>query len=77
MLRMLHPLIGAGTERPIWWLHGARDGARHALADEVAALAVRHPKVGAANFGRSNKAFSTVSQSTSYSSMQILDCNPA
>jgi len=45
MLSMLHHLVASDTTRPIWWLHGARDGSRHALADEVAALAARHPKL--------------------------------
>jgi len=42
MLSMLHRLVASRAECPIWWLHGARDGAHHALADEVAALAARH-----------------------------------
>ena len=45
MLSMLYQLAAAGAERPIWWLHGARDGAHHALADEVAQLAARHPNL--------------------------------
>jgi ferredoxin-NADP reductase/predicted pyridoxine 5'-phosphate oxidase superfamily flavin-nucleotide-binding protein len=43
LLSMLYHLVASGTARPIWWLHGARDGAHHALADEVVALAARHP----------------------------------
>ena len=45
MLSMLYQLAEAGAERPIWWLHGARDGAHHALAREVAQLAARHPNL--------------------------------
>ena len=45
MLSMLHHLIAFGAGRPIWWLHGARDGAHHALAREVADLAALHPNV--------------------------------
>ena len=45
LLSMLHQLTGAGGERPIWWLHGARDGTHHALAHEVRALAARHPNL--------------------------------
>ena len=45
MLSMLHYLVASRAERPIWWLHGARDGAHHALADEVVALAARHPNL--------------------------------
>src|SRR5262249_24599032 len=35
VLAMLHVLAAARTTRPVWWLHGARDGAEHALAREV------------------------------------------
>jgi hypothetical protein len=45
MLSMLHQLASSGTGRSIWWLHGARDGAHHALADEVLQLAARHPNL--------------------------------
>jgi ferredoxin-NADP reductase len=45
MLSMLHRLTASDTGRPIWWLHGARDGVHHALADEVARLAARHPNL--------------------------------
>ena len=45
MLSMLHHLIAFGAGRPIWWLHGARDGAHHALAREVADLAARNPNL--------------------------------
>jgi len=43
MLSMLHHLVDSGTERPIWWLHGTRSSAQHALAAEVARLADRSP----------------------------------
>lgn len=45
MLSMLHHLLASGASRPIWWIHGARDRTRHALAEEVASLAARHPNV--------------------------------
>jgi hypothetical protein len=45
LLSMLHQLAAAGAGRPIWWLHGARDGAHHALAQEVALLAARQPNL--------------------------------
>ncbi len=45
LLSMLHELTEAGADRPIWWIHGARDGAHHALSGEVAELAARHPNV--------------------------------
>ena len=34
VLSMLHALADEGSERTIWWLHGARNGAEHAFADE-------------------------------------------
>ena len=45
LLSMLHHLTASGAGRPVWWLHGARDGAHHALAHEVAELAARHPNL--------------------------------
>ncbi|MFJ4923523.1 MOSC domain-containing protein [Streptomyces sp. NPDC088725] len=38
VLAMLHALAGAHSERPVWWLHGAHDGAEHPFADESRAL---------------------------------------
>src|SRR5262245_11849352 len=38
VLAMLHVLAAARTTRPVWWLHGAHDGAEHAFASEVRAL---------------------------------------
>ena len=45
MLSMLHRLTESGAGRPIWWIHGARDGAHHALSNEVLELAEHHPNV--------------------------------
>ena len=45
MVSMLHELVARGDERPIWFVHGARDGAHHALAEEVAARAAAVPNV--------------------------------
>ena len=45
MLSMLHELTQLEAGRPIWWVHGARDGDHHALANEVMDLAVGHPNV--------------------------------
>jgi len=42
LLAMLHALAGRGDGRPVWWLHGARDGAHHPLAAEVRALVGAH-----------------------------------
>jgi ferredoxin-NADP reductase len=43
LLSMLHELAAASTGRAIWWIHGARNGAHHALAREVRELAAQHP----------------------------------
>jgi len=45
MLSMLHHLTRADADRLIWWIHGARDRAHHALADEVAELAATNANV--------------------------------
>ena len=38
VLAMLHALVAERGERPVWWLHGARDRAEHAFRAEVAEL---------------------------------------
>ena len=43
MASMLHALVESGDARPVWFVHGARDGAHHPLADEIRGLAERHP----------------------------------
>ena len=45
MLAMLHgaAATNAGASRPIWWLHSARDRARHSFAKEVDDLLVALP----------------------------------
>jgi ferredoxin-NADP reductase/predicted pyridoxine 5'-phosphate oxidase superfamily flavin-nucleotide-binding protein len=45
LVSMLHELVGSGDRRRVWFVHGARDGRHHALADEVAGLAARAPDV--------------------------------
>ncbi len=43
MVSMLHALAAApAADRPVWFVHGARDGAHHPLAGEVAALVAAH-----------------------------------
>ena len=39
MVSMLHALADEGGERPVWFVHGARDGSLHPLAYEVRELA--------------------------------------
>ena len=38
---MLHALVQQHTARPVWFIHGARDGAHHPLAREVRDLATQ------------------------------------
>jgi ferredoxin-NADP reductase/MOSC domain-containing protein YiiM len=38
VLAMLHALAAAGSQRDVWWLHGARNGAEHAFAADARAL---------------------------------------
>jgi ferredoxin-NADP reductase/MOSC domain-containing protein YiiM len=38
VLAMLQALAAGGSRREIWWVHGARNGAEHAFAQEVHAL---------------------------------------
>jgi ferredoxin-NADP reductase/predicted pyridoxine 5'-phosphate oxidase superfamily flavin-nucleotide-binding protein len=39
MVSMLHALAAEADERPVWFVHGVRDGAHHPLAREVRELA--------------------------------------
>jgi hypothetical protein len=41
MVSMLHALAAEGANRPVWFVHGARDGSHHPLAKEVRELATR------------------------------------
>ncbi|APE16531.1 sulfurase [Mycobacterium sp. WY10] len=43
VLSMLYSLAETASRRPIWWLHGARNGAEHPFAGEVLALLKRLP----------------------------------
>ena len=45
LVSMLHGLVCGGDSRRVWFVHGARDGRHHALADEVRGLAARAPNV--------------------------------
>jgi len=42
MVSMLRDLAAGGDPRPVWFVHGARDGAHHALGQEVRRLAAGH-----------------------------------
>ena len=43
VLAMLHVLAAERSERQVWWLHGARDRAEHAFAEEADALIEQLP----------------------------------
>ncbi|MFC7763312.1 MOSC domain-containing protein [Catellatospora bangladeshensis] len=43
VLAMLHALAAVRSERAVWWVHGARDGAEHAFAAEARELLGRLP----------------------------------
>jgi ferredoxin-NADP reductase/MOSC domain-containing protein YiiM len=43
LLAMLAELARAGSQRAIWWLHGARNGAELAFAGDVGAMAAKLP----------------------------------
>jgi ferredoxin-NADP reductase/predicted pyridoxine 5'-phosphate oxidase superfamily flavin-nucleotide-binding protein len=45
LLSMLHELVARGDDRPVWFVHGARDGRHHALAQEILELARRAPNL--------------------------------
>ena len=39
MLSMLHSTAGEARDRPVFFIHGARDGAHHPLSEEVQGVA--------------------------------------
>ena len=41
MVSMLHALAAAGGTRPVWFIHGARDGDHHPLSQEIRDVAAR------------------------------------
>lgn len=45
MVSILHKAAMDGGNRPVWYAHGARDGAHLALGDEVKALVASHPNL--------------------------------
>lgn len=44
VLSMLHALVDARSTRPVWWLHGARNGPEHPFAQESRALLEQLPR---------------------------------
>lgn len=45
MVSMLHALTHGNNDRLVYFVHGARDGAHHPLADEIRGIADRHDNV--------------------------------
>lgn len=45
LVSILHELVRSQPSRPVWFVHGARDGRHHPLASEVKRLAERAPQV--------------------------------
>ena len=43
VLAMLHVLASAGSSRPVWWVHSARNGAEHAFKEEARRLLAQLP----------------------------------
>ncbi|MDX2167877.1 MAG: MOSC and FAD-binding oxidoreductase domain-containing protein [Deltaproteobacteria bacterium] len=50
VLAMLHALAAARVARPVWWLHGARDGSEHSFAAESRRLLAALPHAQAQVF---------------------------
>ena len=47
MVSMLHQLAEGPIPEPVWFIHGTRDGAHHALAEEVRSIVVRRENLHA------------------------------
>ncbi|MEM8748921.1 MAG: pyridoxamine 5'-phosphate oxidase family protein [Pseudomonadota bacterium] len=45
ILAMLHAAAAENVERPVWFMHGARDSAHHALRDEVEHAIATRPNI--------------------------------
>ena len=45
LVSMLHTLTSEDGDRPVWFVHGARNGRHHPLAREVRELAARRPGI--------------------------------
>ena len=43
VLAMLHVLASAGSSRPVWWVHSARNGAEHTFKEEASRLLAQLP----------------------------------
>ena len=47
MISMLNAMVASGVERPVWFIHGARNGREHAMGALVRRLAREHTNVHA------------------------------
>jgi MOSC domain-containing protein YiiM/ferredoxin-NADP reductase len=66
VLSMLYSLVKTGPKRPVWWLHGARDGSEHPFAREAQELLKRLPnKQSRVFFSRPRPPTAKVSTTTS------------
>jgi nitric oxide dioxygenase len=45
LLSMLKSLVHHRVKSPVYFIHGARDGKQHALANEIRSAAAKHPQV--------------------------------
>jgi ferredoxin-NADP reductase len=45
MLSILHSVAAESSDRRVWFVHGARDGRHHPLADEVRDLVADRPNI--------------------------------
>jgi ferredoxin-NADP reductase len=45
MLSMLNAIVASGSRRPVWFVHGARNGREHAMGGRVRRLAREHAHV--------------------------------
>ncbi|MDH3661302.1 MAG: pyridoxamine 5'-phosphate oxidase family protein [Alphaproteobacteria bacterium] len=45
MVSILHTVVSEGSDRPVWFVYGARDGNHHPLANEVRDLVEHHPNI--------------------------------
>jgi len=45
MLSMLQAVVSQSRDRPVWFVHGARDGEHHPFAKEVRRLVAQHPNI--------------------------------
>ena len=45
MISMLNAIVEAGSQRPVWFIHGARNGREHAMGAHVRRMALDHDNI--------------------------------